>query len=103
MLCGTAVLVLNDALVKSLAENYPTGQLLFLRGVCVWPWILLFAMRSGGVQSLRVRNIRGQALRGICVIGSSFLFVNGLRHLTLADAIAVSFTGPLFILSLIHI
>ena len=97
MLCGTAVLVLNDALVKSLAENYPTGQLLFLRGVCVWPWILLFAMRSGGVQSLRVRNIRGQALRGICVIGSSFLFVNGLRHLTLADAIAVSFTGPLFI------
>ena len=97
MLGGTATLVLNDGLIKGLAETYPTGQLLFIRGMFVWPWILLFAMQSGGLASLRIRNFRGHALRSICVIGSSFLFVNGLRHLTLADAIAVSFTGPLFI------
>lgn len=97
MLGGTAVLVMNDALVKALAETYPTGQLLFMRGLLVWPWIVLFAMRAGGLGSLRVRNIRGQALRGMCVICSAFLFVTGLRHLTLTDAIAVAFTGPLFI------
>ncbi|MEM1299664.1 MAG: DMT family transporter [Pseudomonadota bacterium] len=97
MLGGTAVLVMNDALVKALAETYPTGQLLFMRGLLVWPWILLFAMRAGGLGSLRIRNMHGHALRGLCVIGSSFLFVNGLRHLTLTDAIAVAFTGPLFI------
>lgn len=97
MLVGTAVLTLNDALIKALAQNYPTGQLLFLRGLFVWPWILVFAMRTGGLQTLRIRNIKGQALRGACVIASAFLFINGLRHLTLADAIAVSFTGPLFI------
>ena len=97
MLCGTAVLVLNDGLVKALAESYPTGQLLFLRGLFVWPWILVYAMRTGGLGTLRIHNVQGQALRGLCVIGSSFLFVNGLRHLSLADAIAVSFTGPLFI------
>ncbi|MGD1925063.1 MAG: DMT family transporter, partial [Paracoccaceae bacterium] len=97
MLGGTAVLVLNDALVKTLAETYATGQLLFLRGLFVWPWILLFATQYGGLRALRIRNLKGQALRGVCVIGSSFLFVNGLRHLTLTDAIAVAFTGPLFI------
>lgn len=97
MLGGTAVLVLNDAIVKSLTDNYPTGQLLFVRGLFVWPWILLFAMRSGGLRALRVRNLMGQALRGACVICSAFLFVTGLRHLTLTDAIAVAFTGPLFI------
>ena len=97
MLGGTAVLVLNDAIVKSLTEAYPTGELLFVRGVFVWPWIVLFAMRSGGLQSLKVRNLKGQALRGLCVICSAFLFVNGLRHLSLTDAIAVAFTGPLFI------
>ena len=32
MLIGTAVLTLNDALIKMLAESYPTGQLLFIRG-----------------------------------------------------------------------
>ncbi|MEL7467795.1 MAG: DMT family transporter [Pseudomonadota bacterium] len=97
MLGGTAVLVLNDALVKTLAETYATGQLLFLRGLFVWPWILLFATQYGGLRALRIRNLKGQALRSLCVIGSSFLFVNGLRHLTLTDAIAVAFTGPLFI------
>ncbi|MEM9061580.1 MAG: DMT family transporter [Pseudomonadota bacterium] len=97
MLGGTAVLVLNDAVVKSLTNTYPTGQILFLRGLFVWPWILLFAMRTGGLQTLRVRSVKGQALRGICVICSAFMFVNGLRHLTLTDAIAVAFTGPLFI------
>jgi drug/metabolite transporter (DMT)-like permease len=97
MLIGTAVLTLNDALIKKLAETYPTGQLLFIRGLFVWPWILVFAMRMGGFATLRIRNIKGQALRGACVIASAFLFITGLRHLTLADAIAVSFTGPLFI------
>ena len=97
MLIGTAILTLNDALIKKLAETYPTGQLLFIRGVFVWPWILVFAMRMGGLATLRIRNVNGQALRGVCVIASAFLFITGLRHLTLADAIAVSFTGPLFI------
>lgn len=100
MLVGAAILTLNDALIKALATTYPTGEILFLRGVFVWPWILLFAMRSGGLASLRIRNIKGQALRGACVVGSAFLFIAGLRHLTLADAIAVSFTGPLFITAL---
>ena len=97
MLSGAAVLTLNDALIKGLAETYPTGELLFIRGVFVWPWILVFALRSGGLISLRINNFRGQALRGVCVIASAFFFINGLRHLTLADAIAVAFTGPLFI------
>lgn len=97
MLVGTAILTLNDALIKALSGTYPTGQLLFIRGMFVWPWILLYAMHTGGLGTLRIRNIKGQFLRGICVIASAFLFINGLRYLTLADAIAVAFTGPLFI------
>ena len=54
-------------------------------------------MRTGGLRTLRIYNVQGQVLRSVCVIASAFLFITGLRHLTLADAIAVSFTGPLFI------
>ena len=68
MLVGAAVLTLNDALIKALSATYPTGEMLFIRGVFVWPWILLFTMRSGGLASLRVHNVSGQALRGACVI-----------------------------------
>ena len=97
MLVGVALLSLNDALIKSLTSNYPVGQLLFTRGLFVFPWIFLLAFRQGGLHRLRVKSIKGQALRGACVICSAFLFVNGLFYLPLADAVAVSFAGPLFI------
>lgn len=97
MLVGVALLSLNDALIKSLTSAYPVGQLLFVRGLFVLPWILLLALGNGGTRALRIGSFRGQALRGACVIGSSFLFVTGLAYLPLADAVAVAFTGPLFI------
>ena len=97
MLIGVVLLSLNDALIKSLTPHYPVGELLFLRGIFICPWILILAHRAGGLRSLRVRNVKGQAWRGLCVIASSFLFVTGLGYLPLADAIAISFTGPLFI------
>ena len=97
MLLGVVLLALNDALIKSLTQGYPVGEILFGRGVFVCPWILVFAWRAGGLSALRVVSVKGQALRGLCVIASSFLFVTGLRYLPLADAIAVAFTGPLFV------
>jgi drug/metabolite transporter (DMT)-like permease len=97
MLLGVILLVLNDALIKTLTLGYPVGQLLFLRGMFVIPWVLMLATRAGGLRALRVINVKGQAWRGACVIAGSFLFVSGLRHLPLADAVAISFTGPLFI------
>lgn len=100
MLFATALISLNDALVKSLASSYPVGQVLFMRGILVLPWIVLLAHFLGGVGLLKVKNVRGQAFRAIFVVGSSFFFVNGLIHLKLADAIAVTFTGPLFITAL---
>lgn len=97
MLLGAILLTLNDALIKSLALGYPVGQLLFVRGFFMLPWILILAYRAGGPRSLRVINVKGQAWRGICVICGSFLFVSGLRYLPLADAVAIAFTGPLFV------
>ena len=97
MLLGVILLCLNDALIKSLTLHYPVGELLFVRGLFICPWILVLAHRADGLRSLRVTNVKGQAWRGLCVIAGSFLFVTGLRYLPLADAVAIAFTGPLFI------
>ena len=97
MLLGVILLCLNDALIKSLTLGYPVGELLFVRGLFICPWILILAHRAGGLRSLRVTNVKGQAWRGLCVIAGSFLFVTGLRYLPLADAVAIAFTGPLFV------
>lgn len=97
MVIGVAILSLNDGLVKLLSEHYPVGQLLFVRSMLVLPWILVLAWMHGGLHTLRISSLKGQFLRGVCVIGSAFLFVIGLTYLPLATAIAVAFTGPLFI------
>lgn len=100
-LAGGAVLTLNDALVKTLAADFPTGQVLALRGLFIYIPILIFAFRAGGVHLLwQIRSPKGQAFRGLCVIGSSFMFVTGLSYLPLADAIAIAFAGPLFVTAL---
>ncbi len=100
MLCATALISLNDAIVKTLTATYPVGQLLFMRGLFVLPWILLFAYFTRGFGILRIANFKGQTLRAVCVVAGSFCFVTGLRFLPLADAIAITFTGPLFITAL---
>lgn len=100
MLVGSAILTVNDAVIKSLASNYPVGEVLFIRGAFAMPWILLLAWRAGGTSALIVKSFRGQVLRGFCVIASAFLFISGLTYLPLADAIAVAFSGPLFITAL---
>ena len=100
MLASMILLTCNDTIVKSLSSHYPTGQLLFIRGICVWPWIILLALWYGGLQTMKVKSFDGQVLRCCCVIASAFLFVTGLRVLPLAEAVAVAFTGPLFITAL---
>jgi len=97
MLIGVSLLALNDGLIKSLTSHYPTGQILFIRGLFALPWIVLLSLRDGGLHRLLIKNVRGQSVRAVCVIASSFLFVSGLVYLPLADAIAAAFTGPLFI------
>lgn len=97
MLAGAFLLTLNDGLIKSLAATYPAGEVMFVRGLFVLPWVFVLARRDGGLRLLRVNNIKAQGVRGLCVIASSFLFINGLVFLPLADAIAAAFTGPLFI------
>lgn len=101
MLTGGAVLTLNDGLIKVLAADYPTGQVLAIRGLFIYFPILFFAYRAGGLQTLwQIKSWRGQSLRGFCVVGSSFCFVTGLSYLPLADAIAIAFAGPLFVTAL---
>lgn len=97
MLGGSVLLTINDALIKSLASGYPVGEVLFIRGAFVMPWIFMLAWHAGGMSSLLVRSFKGQVLRGVCVIASAFLFISGLTFLPLADAIAAAFTGPLFV------
>ncbi len=93
-------LTLNDAVLKWLTGDYPVGQIMFLRGVFVFLPIILLVWHAGGLRSLRVTRIEPHLLRGGLMIAGTFLFINGLSHLPFADAISITFAGPLFVTAL---
>ena len=49
------------------------------------------------VTFVRPRNPGLQIVRGLCVVGSSILFVYGVRQMTMAQATTISFLSPLLI------
>jgi len=97
MVVGGAFLTANDAVLKWLTGVYLTGQIMALRGLFVLLPIAFLVWRQGGVSSLRVGSVRGQGFRAGLVVTGTFLFVTGLEYLPLADAISITFAGPLFI------
>ena len=100
MLLGAAVLTTNDAVLKWLTSGYHVGQIMFCRGIFIGLPLAILIWRAGGLKSLRPVNPKGHAVRAALVIVGTFLFVSGLAYLPLADAIAITFAGPLFITAL---
>lgn len=97
MMAGCVVMTTNDAVMKWLTGSYPTGEIIFLRGMVALLPVIVIARFTGGLATLRVHDWRWQAVRGLCVLASTFFFISGLRALPLADVIATGFTGPLFL------
>ena len=100
MIVAGLVITLNDAVMKSMTADYPIGEILFIRGFFVIIPIALLAWRFGGVSQLRVLNVRNQAIRAALTVLSTVLYITSLRYLHLADALAMTFTGPLFLTAL---
>lgn len=96
MIAAAGILTLNDAMAKWLTERYPVGQVLALRGGLVVILVYAWAMVSGRGAALRVKSWPLNLLRGGLMATSTFLFVTSLSLLQIADAIAISFAGPIF-------
>lgn len=97
MLAGFFVLALNDAVAKSLTENYPVPQVISLRSIfIVLPLAFLIYFR-GGFQAFRPLRLRNHFLRSFCFIGSTFFIITAFSLMPLADAIALTFAGPLIV------
>lgn len=100
MVAGGALITLSDAIMKLFAGRIPAGEILFIRNSFTLVVIAAVALKIGSMLLLRPKNIRGQAMRAACLIASAFLFVAGIAHTPLANAIAITFTGPLIITAL---
>lgn len=90
---------LADAAAKELALALPPQEVSWMRWVGYLAAVLpVMIATRGGV--LRSGSPRLQALRAVCLLGSSLLFTTGLIYLPLASATTINFVSPLLVTAL---
>ena len=100
MLAGALAGTTIDTGVKLLQAGFDTPQIVFLRLLFGLPFVLAFAVASGGVASLRPRRWGWHAFRAGCASAATFGFFYALGELPLVLAITIAFAAPLMIAAL---
>lgn len=96
MMVSMAAFCLNDALVKSVSDDLPLFQAVFLRGLFTTLFIGLLALSQGALRfrpGRRDRRLIGQ--RALGEIGGTACFLTALFNMPIAGATAILQSVPL--------
>jgi drug/metabolite transporter (DMT)-like permease len=100
ILASTIFLGTSDATSKYLSGTLPSIEIAWIRFL-VFALIMVPAMLPGSpLFALHTSRLGLQGVRGAALLGSSLLFISGLRFLPIAEASATSFIAPLFVTAL---
>ena len=86
----------SDTISKYLSGSLPIVEFIWIRYVIFLIMAAILVRRTPN-RAMRARNPGLQITRGFCVVGSSMLFVYGVRSMTMAQATTISFLSPLLI------
>ena len=100
MVLGIAALSGMDALGKRVAAQYSVFEMLAIRSTVALVLILAYLAARGQLGALRTAQPGGHALRALCGLVAFVCFYASLRHLPLADAVAIAFASPFLITAL---
>jgi drug/metabolite transporter (DMT)-like permease len=100
ILASTVFLGTSDVTAKYLSATLPSIEIAWIRFLS-FALIMVPAMLPGSpLFALRSDRKGLQLLRGAALLGSSLLFISGLRFLPIAEASATGFVSPLFVTAL---
>lgn len=94
---GMAVIPVNDALIKLLADHMSLGQIVAIRSLLSLCIILLFSDGLARMMRLNASAFWQFTGRGMCLVVAMLLFFSALGSLPLATAVAIFFVSPLMI------
>jgi drug/metabolite transporter (DMT)-like permease len=86
--------------IRWLGPYFPLGEIVFFRSMLGIPVIVAMAYATGGLTLLYTRRIDSHALRSIAGTIAMFCNFAAYTYLPLADATAISFAAPLFVVIL---
>jgi drug/metabolite transporter (DMT)-like permease len=96
-LAATLLFAVMFAAIRWLGPLFPIGEIVFFRSVLGAVVVVMAALATGGPALLATSNIRSHALRSSA--GTIAMFCNFAAYtlLPLADATAIGFAAPLFV------
>src|ERR1051326_74882 len=97
---ATFMFAIMFAAIRWLGPYFPLGEIVFFRSTLGIPVIVATAYFSGGLGLLATRRIDSHALRSIAGTVSMFCNFAAYTYLPLADATAIGFASPLFVVLL---
>ncbi len=100
LITAGAILAFTDGLSKILTDGFPPGQILLFRSVFVFIPIAIMVWRKGGFRTVLIVDRRGQLMRGLFAVITSFLFMIAIKHMPLADITAIMFATPIIMTAL---
>lgn len=103
MVLGVASLSCMDALGKKVAAGYSVFQMLAIRSTLALLVLTVFLAAAGRLGSLRTAQRAGHAVRSLCGLVAFVSFYAALRHLPLADAVAIAFGSPFLVTALARV
>lgn len=97
---GVSVFTLQDLVVKALSASYPLTEILTIRSAIAFLPLGAILLYSAGLGGLKTRRPGLMTVRGLCLFGSYTTYYLSIATLPLAEAVALFYSGPLFIVAL---
>lgn len=88
---------LNDSITKFLIDRYDVTVIIFVRSLIALPILALLPFLSGQKPIGRSEGLALHALRGLLGLCAAWLYILGLRSLSVAEATVLVFASPLLI------
>jgi len=97
---GVLVYSLQDAVIKKVSGDYAVTQALFIRSLVSVPLLICFVQVEAGIKAIGSPQIPWLILRSLGLFLSYTAYYIAFPALPLAEAVALYFTVPLFIIVL---
>src|SRR5579872_2207626 len=96
-LLATMLFAVLFAAIRWLGPGFPIGEMVFFRGTLGAGVVVIAALFTGGPALLKTNNISSHALRSSAGTVSMFCNFAAYTLLPLANATAIGFASPLFV------
>ena len=100
MLCAAVAFPFLNTTAKYLSRDFPTPEVIWARSLGHLVFVMIMFTPKRGLSLFATQHLKFQLIRSVLLLASTVCFFTAISFIPLADASAISFTGPLIVAGL---